>query len=520
MILYWLLLVSATFVVYWPALNSFFLSDDFSLIHSVRENGAFGIWTQAQQPFLRPLISLSFFCDYQFWKLNATGYHLSNIFVHVLNGMLVSYIAYLLLTVWQGPNHCTGQERKIAFLAGVFFLVLPSHAEAVTWISGRTDVIAAFFALSSLAAYLIYRLYGHIIALCFSLVLFAFALASKESVFALPLVLLSFDLFTVKTRAERTRAWLAPMLFVGAIVVYLLLRRMVLGTFTGGYSGNIAPATLIKNFASFVAASYLPRLPSISYYAGTFTVILVMCVAQLIKRKSVSSLLVWSTLAFVLSALPALYTAMIVGGIHADGQNERFIYLPSAFSCIGLPCLISFLLHRRHVSAAAALVLIVFSVQTYHSNLNWRVAGDVSQRLLASFQSLLPARNVILLTVPDTIKGAYVYRNGFEAAATLFYEGKFKQVTVVSIARFWNPEDTVPLLSNSELMHSLHLPNPAVYRTPSGTCGLFDYRRSGVQFKAALGKSCSLRVQLMNVSSQDRIALYSGGQLITPSRTE
>lgn len=509
LILFWFIFIGAAFVLYWPALNTFFLSDDFSLIHAVRENGPLGVWTSGQQ-FWRPLISLSLFCDDQVWGLNATGYHLTNILAHVLNAVLVSCIALLLLRSWgiQSPD-------KVAFLAGALFLALPSHAEAVTWVSGRTDVIAACFALASLAAYLIYKLYHKRTALYAAFVLFAFGLASKESTVSLPLVMLACELcLLAKTPSGHRRELFIPFLFVIVLFGYLILRRIMLGTFIGGYGGNIVLSTLIKNFASFVAASYLPRLPSPIYYATALMVILIVCIVQFVKRKRMLVPFGWLLLLFVLSTLPALYTAMLVEGIHADGQNERFIYLPSAFSCIGLALLLYCLSNNaRRLNIMASLTLLVFSIQIYQSNLNWKVAGDVSQQLAGSFQALLPARNIIVLTVPDTIKGAYVYRNGFDAAAALFYEGKFKQLTIVSIARFWNQKDSVSITSQSEALYSLHLPNPE-YRTPSSTCGLFDYRARGEHFEAILDENCNLRVQLKNLSLHDRVVSYSAGRLI------
>ena len=391
------------------------------------------------------------------------------------------------LDLWPDRDRFAAPRPAITLLAGAFFLVLPSHAKAVTWISGRTDVIAASFMLSSLAAYLHFRLHARVGALGLSLGLFVLGLASKESVFALPLVLLWCDVWLIKRiQGQGPRAWLVPLVFVGTSLVYLLLRRVILGTLTGGYSGVLAPLTLVKVLPSFVAAAYLPQLPSAKYYALSLLIILVLCVWQFVKHKNFPFLIVWSMVTFLLSALPALYIALIIGGVHADGQNERFIYLPSAFSCIGLALLLCYLLHGQKLKVAAVLLMIVFGVQIYRSNRNWKVAGEVSQDLIFALGQRLPARDVIVLTVPDTLRGAYVYRNGFEAAIALFHPNKFRQISVVCVARYWSPQDETAVTAAGTATYLLHLPNPEIYGTRAGACGLFDFRRTGIGFQASL----------------------------------
>ncbi|MCF3576600.1 hypothetical protein [Planktothrix agardhii] len=135
------------FIAYANILNSFFLSDDFVLIALLSKLGPFGLWFNQQHGkslFFRPLLGIISFLDYKIWGLNPFGYHLTNFGFHLANSFLVGSIAFLFSLNLRLDLKL---KRFIPYFAGFIFLLLPSHSEAVSWISARTDVIATFFAL-------------------------------------------------------------------------------------------------------------------------------------------------------------------------------------------------------------------------------------------------------------------------------------------------------------------------------------------------------------------------------------
>jgi hypothetical protein len=89
--------------------------------------------------FYRPLVKASFVADLHVWGLSPTGFHLTNVALHLLNTVL---LFLLLLRQAARPNIAV-------FLAAAFGLA-PRLTEAVAWISGRTDVLAATFCLLAL----------------------------------------------------------------------------------------------------------------------------------------------------------------------------------------------------------------------------------------------------------------------------------------------------------------------------------------------------------------------------------
>ena len=70
-----------------------------------------------------PLIWLSFMFDYQLHGLNAGGYHLTNLILHILSALLLFWLF----------NRMTGAIWKSAFVAALFALH-PLHVESVAWI--------------------------------------------------------------------------------------------------------------------------------------------------------------------------------------------------------------------------------------------------------------------------------------------------------------------------------------------------------------------------------------------------
>ena len=92
--------------------------------------------------YYRPLITLSFFLDMQIWGLQPLGFHLTNVLAH----------AAVTLAVLAVARRALG-GAPAATICALAFALHPLHTESVSFVSGRTDVIATFFFLLALLAY-------------------------------------------------------------------------------------------------------------------------------------------------------------------------------------------------------------------------------------------------------------------------------------------------------------------------------------------------------------------------------
>lgn len=155
-------------------------------------------WTVYRNPsYYMPFTWYSYLIDTSIYGTSSSGYRLTNIFLHVLNSLLIFYFVYIATT-----------DKLKSFFVAILFAVHPQHVEAVVWIAERKEVLAAFFGLLSLLFYVKYVknfklldkksffIGRHYYLL--SLAFFIFSLLSKPMWITLPCILLLLDWWPLK----------------------------------------------------------------------------------------------------------------------------------------------------------------------------------------------------------------------------------------------------------------------------------------------------------------------------------
>src|SRR3954466_5591644 len=86
------LTVVATVVLYWPALGAGFVGDDFMILHRLRglaqPADAVKFFRGEFFEYYRPLVFVSHAIDWAIAGQNARQFHLTNLFIHVVNTVL------------------------------------------------------------------------------------------------------------------------------------------------------------------------------------------------------------------------------------------------------------------------------------------------------------------------------------------------------------------------------------------------------------------------------------------------
>jgi len=139
-------------------------------------------FTTTTGSFWIPITVLSLMTDYEIYDMNARGYHLTNVFFHILNTLLL-FFAF---------KQLTGSFFRSGFAAS-FFAVHPMFVESVVWISERKDVLSMFFFLLTIISYNRYirqKSWGKYI---YVFLLFALGLMAKPMLVTLPFALLLLD---------------------------------------------------------------------------------------------------------------------------------------------------------------------------------------------------------------------------------------------------------------------------------------------------------------------------------------
>jgi tetratricopeptide (TPR) repeat protein len=179
-------LVALSCVVFSPALRGDFVSDDRNAIVSNRYvtggAGASEIFSnyswwgaeRADAPGYRPLVTWSFARTYARHGASVYPYHLTNMILHGLVGWLVFLLAGRL-----------GATTAGAAGAAALFVVLPIHTEAVAWVVGRAELLAAAGFAGALLATIHYRENGGLIGPALAATLLAAGLLSKENAITL-----------------------------------------------------------------------------------------------------------------------------------------------------------------------------------------------------------------------------------------------------------------------------------------------------------------------------------------------
>jgi uncharacterized membrane protein len=149
----YLFLLFLTLGVFYPSIFGEALSlDDSHMIEAILNRGEFAIETlffpQEGLYYYRPLLYLSFVTDFFLFGCRPEIMHFENILIHAANVLLLAWLAHRFF------SFRSEGERLAPWLIAAFFAIHPLVTESVNWISGRTDLMAAFFSLLAAASFL------------------------------------------------------------------------------------------------------------------------------------------------------------------------------------------------------------------------------------------------------------------------------------------------------------------------------------------------------------------------------
>lgn len=435
------------FVLYSPLTTAFFVSDDFQWLWRAKTTPlTFENYflrnsdNQAGQGAYRPLTLFSFWFNYQLADLNPVFYRLTNLFFFVAGVSLIFWLVWLL-----------SQRIGAAWLSGLIFLVLPNHPEAVSWLSGRGDVLTAFFYLLAIILYIYFRRQRRIIWLFFSLISFWLALWSKEMAITLPMILLIYELlwhWPEKSKRLSELGFLALRLlpFAAALTIFLIIRWAATDQVVGYYASNTLRLDWrhwVRELAAIVMSNFTGVLHRLIWqqfilhywylFGGLFAAGLFFL---FLKAKSHRRFIFFGLAWLVIGALPVLP----LNSVNLTDEGERFAYVSSIGAAILLSALMIWLWDKQRLavqvflSAAAALLLWQSAVQLYQKNLFWQAGAELSQSLLKQFEVIInqyPRDGLVILGLPDNIQGAQVLRNGWLEALRLSYPSYIPDVLVV-----------------------------------------------------------------------------------------
>jgi len=350
-----LLIIGISLTVFYPTLNSNVIDlDDTTMILNLNNPDNHYPVKDLFRPhglgiYYRPLLMLSFIVDSKIWMYEFSGYHLTNIIFHLLNALVFYFIA---LAFFKGKP----RFRMVSFFLAIGFVLNPLTIESVAWISGRTDILSAFF---SLIAFFFY-LSGLKFKSVFVSIFFLSGLLAKENAICLFLIIILCEFAFnypgkgVKYSAVRSLSW-AGILAV-PLFAYLYLRFAGFGLVQFQEQINPVPvqglhlkegvslsSQMISGFFTLPAAIafYLKKLIypfplnfaisqiNLPLYSVVFVFIVLVCTVLVIKKKFYYPF--WILL-MCISFLPALPVAL--ADVAWTRFAERYLYLSVPLICL------------------------------------------------------------------------------------------------------------------------------------------------------------------------------------------
>ncbi|RLA40162.1 MAG: hypothetical protein DRR06_17895, partial [Gammaproteobacteria bacterium] len=143
--------------LFWPSITAELLYlDDVPMVGALQYGSEFSLADLflpggGQGLYYRPVTIATYTLDRLFFNLSPTWMHLENVLLHLGNVLLVWGLSRTLVVF-------LGLSSRVPLWAGLMFAAHPLATESVNWVSGRTDLLACFFLLSSTWCLVLFRI--------------------------------------------------------------------------------------------------------------------------------------------------------------------------------------------------------------------------------------------------------------------------------------------------------------------------------------------------------------------------
>ncbi len=341
--------------------------------------------------YYRPLLEIVYKLEYALWGLNPWGWHFFNALLHGVNGVLV----YRMLGV-------LGFGGLLPWTAALLFTVHPVQTESVACVAGVSNLVMAFFVLSSLIFYLKDKFI--LAVLC----LLAGLLAKEQAVMAVPLIVL-VDWYRGR---KPYAAWAISILGIG---LFLVGRQALTGAHvlsdilasTGELKLRVA--AIGETLMNYVRIIFIPN--DLHYYRSTdilaanswwWVMVLAIGAAVVKSDRAVRFGSLW----FVLALLPVLNIVPLINEYSLILTAEHFLYLPLAgiaivFCTIGAKFPVASKTRRNIL----ILTVAILAALTLKQNKFWKSETILFERTMAYEPSF--GRGHLLLAKAYYFEGSY-----------------------------------------------------------------------------------------------------------------
>ena len=356
--------------------------------------------------FYRPIGFLSLWLDWKLFGKSLCWYHLQSLFIHVTNSYLVSRLCRQL-----------GFVPSIAVASALVFAVAPVSFETVLWPGARFDELATLYSLLSIGTTIHFVKGGGARMLVAHMVFLTLALLSKESAYAVPLLLIPLALRERPSCRREAVRWIQiGVATIIVVVVALSVRLFVLdgiGGYTTATGSSLHFVLSLKTLTSLLQRAFLASQFAVDgtvvlpWWIRSLVAICVLLLAYIVftYRPVRSDRKPWFILTlFFISLLPVANVITFVGPALVQG---RYLYLSSVWSSILIGTVIVRTSHPRLAVAVWTFVAagaVFFNVSVHRDRL------ESIPKMVAQIRSALvdnpSCTQVALVNMPDQMNGS------------------------------------------------------------------------------------------------------------------
>jgi len=349
----------------------------------------------------RPVANISFALNYYLGKYHVAGYHIVNIIVHLVNGILVYFLA---LIIFKQASHTrdrkilqirTGSIPLMSFFAALIFITHPVQSQSVTYIVQRMNSMAAMFYLCSLLFYI----YGRLVRIKWQqwalfggcLLSWILAIGCKEIAATLPLIILLYEWYFIQ---DLKTDWIrqnikcvAGLCAVFCLMIFIFLGKNPVDNILASYAGRdftllervLTQPRIVVFYISLLFCPLPSRLNLLHFFttshaltAPLTTLFSLLVIFSLLgfaiyiakKQRLISFFILWFFINLIIES-------SVIG---LEMVFEHRLYLPMfGFAALSAYFLFGVLSKQQSGAIAVSVIVILsFAAATYARNSAWQ----------------------------------------------------------------------------------------------------------------------------------------------------
>jgi tetratricopeptide (TPR) repeat protein len=336
------------------------------------------LFTTATASMYQTLTSLVLAIIFHFAELNAGYYHLFSVLVHLLNGFLFFTIILKLFN-----------DKKIAIVISLLFLVHPIMVESILWVSATSTVLYVFFYLLATLAYIEFQQTKKKLLYIAAFLIFILGLLCKTQAITFVAILFLIDWVCLK-KTTSLKLFIQKIPFIAIAIVFVFIAYSFRNTANSYLETNypiwvLAPNQIVWYLFKFIAPFSLTILYDWPLTFGIRESLFSFIFAGLIFIKfRHNKLFVFGSLFFMITL--GMHTAFFIQFLAP--YVDRYGYLAFVGFLI-LTTAIFYKKHKKYLINTSLALILVFAFLTSRQTEVWRNSNTLWTHNLKSQKNLI-----------------------------------------------------------------------------------------------------------------------------------